>query len=136
MFSSFIPFLPVLFVFHRKDLVLLNLISKYMISTSESFLKSKDIVNLFKLNIYISKSFMQCNTGSCCVCITGSVNIYLYVCISFLIPVCLVWVCVCVCMISNRSTRKSHSRFDAFLHKTYSKVLLVLRCKGSTSLGP
>ena len=35
LFCLFIPFLSVFFVFHRKNLILWNLINRYMISTSE-----------------------------------------------------------------------------------------------------
>ena len=35
VFCSFLPFLSLFFVFHRKDLVLLNLISRCMTSTDE-----------------------------------------------------------------------------------------------------
>ena len=38
--------------------------------------------------------------------ITGGANIYLFVCVSLLIPVCPV--CVCLCVISNQSTSKNH----------------------------
>ena len=44
VFCLFTPFPFVLFVFHGKNLLLLNLINKYLTSTSESFLESKDIV--------------------------------------------------------------------------------------------
>ena len=83
------------FVFHRKDLVLLNLISRYMTSTSEQFLKRKDIADLCKVNICINKLLIQCNTGTCCVYITGGVNIYLYVCIRLMVRVSCVCLSVC-----------------------------------------
>ena len=38
--------------------------------------------------------------------ITYGVNIYLYVCVSLLVPVCPV--CVSLCVISNQSTSKNH----------------------------
>ena len=40
----FTPLLSALFVFHRKNLVLLHLINRCMRSTTEKFLKRKDIV--------------------------------------------------------------------------------------------
>ena len=48
VFYSFTRFLSVFFAFHRKDLVLLNLIGRYLISASDQFLKSKDIIDLGK----------------------------------------------------------------------------------------
>ena len=59
-------------------------------------LKSKDIVDLCSVNFCIIKLFIQCNTGSCCANITGSVNIYLYVYVSLFVPVYPVFVCLCV----------------------------------------
>ena len=77
-----------------------------MSSISEQFLKSKDIADLCKVNFCIKKLFIQCITGSCCAHITGGVNIYLYVCVSTLVPVCPA--CVCLRVIPNQSTRKNH----------------------------
>ena len=56
--------------------------------TSGQFLKSKDIVHLCKVNFCISKLFTECNTVSCCVLMTGGANMYLYVHLSLLVPVC------------------------------------------------
>ena len=41
VFCSFTPFLSVLFVFHRKSLVLLHLMNRYTASTIEHFFKKK-----------------------------------------------------------------------------------------------
>ena len=71
----------------------------------------------------------------------GGVSICLYECVSLLALKCVaclcvhvcVCVCVCVCVISIQSTSKKPqyvpglNKLDALLHKTYSKVLLVLR---------
>ena len=53
--------------------------------------------------------------------------------------------CVCVsllvCMIKVKMLAKpislcqTYNKFDAFLHKTHSKVYLVLRYQGSTNVG-
>ena len=49
---------------------------------------------------------------------------------------------VCVCMISNQSTSKKPdyvsdlSKFDALLHRTHIKIILVLRYQGSTFIEP
>ena len=51
-------------------------------------------MDLCKVNFCISKLFIQFNTGSCCVNITSGVNIYLYVCVSLLVPVYPVCICV------------------------------------------
>ena len=42
-------------------------------------LKSKDIQDLCQINVFISKLFIQCDTGSCCVHVTGGVSIYLQI---------------------------------------------------------
>ena len=116
MFNLFVPFLSAFF--HKKNLVLLNLFNKYVISTSDQFL-SKD---------------SQCM--SCYELITGSVNICLYECGSVLAPsVCSVSLYVCV--ISNQGASKKDnvsglSKLDVLLHKTLRKVLLVLRYQCST----
>ena len=73
MFYPFIPFLSVLFVFDRKDLILLNLISRCMTSTNEYFWEAKTLLTLLN-NLCISKLFIQSSTGSCCVYITGGAN--------------------------------------------------------------
>ena len=44
VFSSFTPFPSVLFVFHRKSLVLLHLMNRYTTSTTEYFFRRKYIV--------------------------------------------------------------------------------------------
>ena len=49
MFCSVATFLSVFFLFHSKNLVLLNLISRHLTSISESFLKNTDIVDLRKV---------------------------------------------------------------------------------------
>ena len=46
-----------------------------MTSASKYFMKSKEISEFYEVNVCISKLFIQCNTGSCCMHITGSVNI-------------------------------------------------------------
>ena len=68
---------------------------------------------------------------------------YLYGCVSLLAPECAVCLSMClrVCVISDQSTsKKSHvsdiSKFDALLHKTHIKVLLVLRYQGLTCVDP
>ena len=106
VFDSFVTFLSVFFVFHRKNLVSLNLISRYMASTRVIFEKQKHFGPL-QSKFCISKLFIQCNAGTCCVHITGHVNdIYLDVCVSLLVPVCPMW--LSMCMILNNSTSKNH----------------------------
>ena len=143
VFCSFTLFLTVFFVFQRNDLVLLTLISRYMSSTSESFLKSNNIVDLHKAIVCTSKIFIQCNTGSWCVHKTCGVNIYLNVSVSLLIPVCPECMYSCVCNIKSEYQQKSCHlcqtlvrKVDGFLHKTHSKIQLVLMYLASTSLGP
>ena len=92
----------------RKDLVLLNLSSRYMTSASQQFFKSKDIVHLFKLNFCVSKLFIQCNRISCFVNIIDGVNMSLYVCFSLYLFWCVSSMCLCVYVMSIQSTSKSH----------------------------
>ena len=75
-------------VFHRKDLVLLNQISRNVTFRSEELLKSKDIVDLCKVNNCISKLFTQCNAGSCCMHVASGVSISLSMCQSIGLCVC------------------------------------------------
>ena len=72
----------------QEGLVLLNLISRYMIS--------KDIVNLCEIKFCISKLFIHCNTGCCPVPTTADVNTYSYVCVSVYWSLC-VLLCVLFC---------------------------------------
>ena len=102
-----------------------------MTSESEKFLKSKDIVDLCKVNFCISKLLIQCNTGSCCVHITGGVNMYLYLYLRLLVPVCPVCVCVWFqirVLAETISFVKTFSKSNALLHRTHKLT--------STSLGP
>ena len=82
-------------------------------------------MDLSKVHFCISKLYIQCNTGSCCVHATGGVNTYLSTC-QFSGP-CVSCLCLSLCMISNRNTSKktchpcqTFSKFDALLHKTQS----------------
>ena len=53
-------FLSVFLVFHGKNLVVLNIINIYVISTSAKFLKSKDTVqNKFLISVNYSINVMQ-----------------------------------------------------------------------------
>ena len=111
-----------------------------MTSTSKKFFKNKNIADLCKAHFCISKSFIQCNTGICCVHITDGANIYLYVSVYW--PMCPVCVFVCVSGIKSDYKQKPNrlcvtfGKFDVLLHETHIKVLLVLMYQGSTSLGP
>ena len=140
MFCSIVPFLSVFFVFHKKDLVLWNLISKCVTSTSEwVILNSKDIVDICKVHFCINKLFIQCNKRSYCVPKTSGVKTYLYLCYSLLVLVCPMCVCLCVwfqilLVFEIMSSVSTYSEFDTSLHKTHNKVPLLLRYQGSTSL--
>ena len=48
----------------------------------------------FQSKFLISKLLIQCNTGSCCVHVTGGVNIYACTCVSPMVFVNCVFVCV------------------------------------------
>ena len=124
VFCLFTSILSVFFVFHRKDLVLLNQIRRYLTSASEKYLKS--IVDLTKVSDLSSKLFIQCNTGICCVHVArDSVNIYL----SVYWPLCVLFVFICVCVISNQSTSKNQ-----VIHVTLS-VNLIPCCMKHTARG-
>ena len=88
------PFLLEFFVFHRNHIVLLNLISRCMTSTSEYLFKNKDIVDLGIVNFCVRKLFIQCITGSP----VHSLSIFVLVC-----PVCL-----SVFVLLNHSGSKNH----------------------------
>ena len=103
-------------------------------------MNSKGIVDLCKVNFYIRKLFIQSNTGGCYAHITGGVGIQLHVPVPILVPVCPVYFSVFMASNQSNSRKPCHpfqifSKFDALLHNTHSKVLLVLRYQGSTSLG-
>ena len=125
-------------MFHWKDLVLLNLISRCMTSTNEQFSNSKDIVYLCKKIFLYQKVIYQCN--SCRAHILGGVIIYLYMC-KYIFP-CVSCICLSLLVVSNQSNCKKHVIGDKPVVNSmpccikHSKVLLVLRYRGSTSLGP
>ena len=106
--------------------------NRYMTFTREQFLKRKDIKER-KFLISVNYSVIKCNKGSCCEPITGCVNIYLYGCVSLLVPECAVCVPVFLCVISNQGTsKKPHylsdlCKLNTFLHKTHIKLFLVLK---------
>ena len=112
-FCLFTPFLSVLFMFLRKNLFLLHLMKRYTTSTSESFFKEKTFCKVSFWYQWIT----QCNTDSYCEHMAGGVNIYLYGCVSLLVPECAVYLWV-------------------FVYETHSKVFLVLRYQGSTFTDP
>ena len=75
------------------------------------FLKSKDTVDLCRVNFDINILFIQYNRCSCCKHITNGFNTYLYGCVSLLNNLYVVYLCVCV--ISNGSTcKKPHYLSD------------------------
>ena len=76
----------VFFVFHRKNLVLLNTINRYVTSIREKFFENQRHQQLF----------IQWNTNSCCEHIRGGSNIYLYEWVSLLALVCVACLCLCV----------------------------------------
>ena len=62
-------------------------------------------------------------------------------CVSLLVIVCVLCIFVSVYGIVSVLSKtmlsvENFSKFDALLHKTHNKVLLVLRYQGSASLGP
>ena len=88
-FCLFTWFLSIFFVFHKKDLVLLNLISRYM--TLSNFWEAKKLWTSVKWIFDISDSLNV--TQIAAVSKIDGVNIYF--CVSLLSPVCVVYVFVC-----------------------------------------
>ena len=107
VFCSFTPSLSVLFVFHRKSLVLLHLMNRYTTSTIEHFFKRK---YMWKVNFWY-QWIIQCNTDSWCEYMARDVN--LYGCVSLLVPECAGYLNVYAC-------------------KTNIKTVLVQRYQGFT----
>ena len=76
----------------------------------------------------ISELLIQSNTDSCCVHITGGVNIYLFEYVNLLAPECAVSLCVGVIWNESSSKKRYYvhyvfSKLQALLHKIHSKVL-------------
>ena len=97
-FCSFTTFLSIFFVFHRKNLVLLNWVYKYVTSKVSNFWKAKTLCNFVKWFFGISWLFIQWNTNSCSEHIMGGANIYLYVFVSLFVGPCVWWVSLWVCV--------------------------------------
>ena len=99
------PYLSIFYVFYEKNLMLLNLINRYVTSTSHEFLKSKDIMEPCKVYFWYWRIIHSVNTDNCREHITGGVNIYVYVYIlswvSVYWPLCLLYICVCACDIKS-----------------------------------
>ena len=70
---------------------------RYVISIKESFLKSKDIVDVCNFLFDISEWLIQCNTNSCYEHISGAVIIYLYIYVSVYWSLCVMCLCLFVC---------------------------------------
>ena len=119
----FTPFLSVFVAFYRKNLVLLDLINRCITSTSKWFLKSKDTV---EFKFLISANYLFNVMQIYAVSTKQVVLIYIY------IGVCC-GLCVCACVwyqirvLAKNRIMAELSKLDALLHKTHSKVLLVLR---------
>ena len=95
------PYLSIFYVFYEKNLMLLNLINRYVTSTSQKLKKKKhkDIVEPCRFLILANYSFNDRVHNRCCVYITGGINIYFHGCQS--IGPCVCCVCVCVCEIKS-----------------------------------
>ena len=94
-------------------------------------LSCKDSVNLCKVNFFIKKLFNQCNTGSCSAHISGDVSVYLYVSVNIFASACPLCVCLCLWYQIRVNQKPFHlgqtcSKFNSLMHKTHTKVLLVL----------
>ena len=60
VFCLFTPFLVVLFEFYRKNLIILHLLSRFMTSSSEQFLKRKEIAeSKFLILVNYSSNVIQ-----------------------------------------------------------------------------
>ena len=130
VFCLFTPFVSVFFVFHGKSL--LHQIDRHTTSTSESFFEKKRHYGkyFFDIAVYIT---IQCNTDSCCEHIAGGVYIYLYGCVSLLVPDCAMYLCVCDIKSEYQQKTTSHTTVNLMACCIkYSKVALVLRYQGAT----
>ena len=111
-----------------------------------SFIASNQHTWLLKVSNFaflVPVIIIQCNTDSCCEYIAVGVNMSLWVCQSIGPWVCCVssFVCLCMCVCvcekdilnqqstSNKPHMSDLSKLDALLHKTHSKVVLVLQYK-------
>ena len=103
VFCLFTPFLSVLFVFHRKNLVLLNLINRYIISTSEWFLKNK---TLWKVNVSKSVNYSFSLIQVVAVSTYQVMFKYTYMGVSVYWILSVLRFFVCVCLTSNQNTSK------------------------------
>ena len=101
--------ISIIFVFHRKSLVLLHIMNRYTTLQLSIFLKE----NTLRIVNFWYQWIIHCNTDSCCEYMPGDVNIYLYGCVSLLSPECAGYLSVYVC-------------------KTHVKVVPVLRYQGLT----
>ena len=115
---QFIPFLSVFFVFHSRDLVLLNLIERCAISTSNQYLNIY-IADPGKGNFCIRKLFsvwLLCVYNRWFQYMFTSACAYIGLCIS------------CMCDIKSRYYQKqchifqSFSKFDILFHKTQQGI--------------
>ena len=131
--SLYTPFPLVFFAFHRKNLVLLNLILRY---TSDYCLKIKDIVKS-KFLILANFSFSVTQIAAVSTQQVLVIHIHMNVLVYWSPRQLCAFVCVS-CVLSNQSNNQKphwvsdHSKLDTFWHKTHSYILLILRYQGST----
>ena len=103
-----------------------------------NFWKAK---TFWKVNFDISKLFIQCNIDNYCEHIPGSVNMYLYRCVSLLAWVYRFSLRLCVWYQISGLADKQHyasdiSKLNALLHETHSKVIQVPRYHGPLCVNP
>ena len=118
-FCLFMPYLSIFSVLHGKNLILLNLINRYVLHVS-NFLKSWHNGNQ-KCKFLISANHLFSVTQIAAVTTEQVVLIYTYMNVSFYWPQCVRCVFVCMCDLFNQSTcKKPHchvlelSKLDAF----------------------
>ena len=126
VFCSFTPFLTAFFVFHKKDLVLWNLISRYMTPSSEQIFKCKDIVDLNVIQVAVVYAWQ-----------VVLIYIYKWKSMYWCLYVLCVFACVCDFKQSLVKTMSCVKPFvDLICCCIKHSVLLVLQHQGSISLGP
>ena len=97
--------LSVYFVFHKKNLVLLNQQIYTSLLQRNNFWIATTLWTSVKY-FFLYQQVIQCNTDQWSLHITGGINIYLYVC-QYISP-CMLYVCLSICVISSQSTSKNH----------------------------
>ena len=114
--------------------------------------KKKKVIPLFPIfpiNLLLKLDILSTPQAVIKVPVIGGVNvlIYIFICLciyyQYILMYALIYIYICLYLYINiylyrqkpYNLCQTPSKFDVLLHKTHRKVLLVIRCQGSTSLG-